>query len=346
MSFLLLSTDAQSSHRIGLKNRRARLRQRLLGQKKCTGRIGGGFSGLIDMLRTIGSGGQSRAVATTAVSTPTAAPAASRNPPAFIPDKKGPRTKRSKLKGKEGLSSWACPGCTLLNSPQYWKCTLCHTDRVVLHSPTISVTPPVSTRVCSVEYIEISDDNDDAFESPTRRHPPMQTSRRRAGHKQQSADHRPAIVGAALLGERVKKKSSINVAPSPVPSQLSQPSSSPLSLAVETLTPLQDSFPRPCTAYINSPLPTSRIQHLMFNGLPLPRMHTAEGFRRLVPTLDAAGRRLGNVRPGKNKLIGKSETLLIGKFACNGYGSDVLCRSVWRCCECGTAGDADNGGAI
>jgi hypothetical protein len=55
--------------------------------------------------------------------------------------------------------------------------------------------------------------------------------------------------------------------------------------------------------YCTAPLADSVMQQLLFNGLR--NEYTTQFFHQMVQTVVVAGRRLGSMRPGKNRLIGE-----------------------------------------
>lgn len=215
-------------------------------------------------------------------------------------------------------AAWACPGCTLLNSARYWKCTLCHADRVVrpqlqsLKRGGVSPAATASESLACACLEEESEDEDDSLEDPPA--PRRAGSRGRGKRAAAPPPPRPlAESKRARLGLSRSARAVVDAEGVENGAQATPPSSPPPSLQASLA--LQPAS-RPATAvnsgelavsgpraYITTPLTEGEMKQLLFNGQG--GEFTTASFQQMVRTVAVAGRRLGSMRPGKNRLIGE-----------------------------------------
>jgi hypothetical protein len=383
--YLLVYYCEQSSYHIGFNKRKARLLQSI--KRKKLPDTSSYFPSLKAMLKGICFGAASPSIDTPPFSLVSSAGAVKREV-ARSPSSSGPsaaqsvavsgrkRARRasgqampsSSSAGREGggaagrgrgrvPASWACTGCTLLNSASYWKCTLCHTDRVqlpaalkqegaaaaaaaVLHSPAVSIAP---LHKCLIVSDDDDDDDDDIFEQPSsasasasrsRPKPPVRAKKRPKSEPQASRvavssplDDREvpilrhAVIEDTCTGDIIEARNSSAdigsvavVVPLKASSSSITSSTSVVSSFCEGNTSLsRDAKPGSSTtatasplhrAYCSVPLSDTEMQQLLFNGLR--NEYTTQCFHQMVQTVVVSGRRLGSVRPGKNRLIGEN----------------------------------------
>ena len=186
-------------------------------------------------------------------------------------------------------STWSCPKCTLLNSTKYWKCTLCSADRVSI-SP--SVLKP-SSAIASIQSKDYGQDpNVDNFEEEA-----LSSKINESNEHEIKNDHERngAIILAGssdMCGDEATGHKEVKDI---IKNNIRSTKGYTQSTASFTT--------KRSESYCTTPMTERHMKEILFNNLHTE--YTAQSFDDPSRTVVISGRRLGNLRPGKNKLIGK-----------------------------------------
>jgi hypothetical protein len=348
----LQDCDVQSSYHIGFNKRRDRL---LLRQKKKRARqdVGHHFPSLEDMLHRLCRDDtglatikneeisqHSPAISGRQKKRKSAVSAKGFNETEISSAITSKKQHSDKLSGMP--SSWACSSCTLLNSSKYWRCTLCHADRVSLPSTasaSSSASPKAEPTVSEKgkEYLDDSGD-ENVFEVPSmdKKREIIKRPRKQQRGKVKKVKHGdtdvllnlPEKISESDISTKTTTKPSLfvnehsdtfgkDLPPWMISDDLNcgvkpQGLVDANSGGVETRLNISSSV-----GYCTLPLTNVEMKHLLFNGISGD--YTTKCFHEMVQTVVVTGRRLGSLRPGKNKLIGKCCPFDRGLLVCAYY---------------------------
>lgn len=188
--------------------------------------------------------------------------------------------------GAPVIQEWSCSSCTLLNDKRVWKCALCGSDRVKLPSPKVD-SAPVARPCASSSTVNAVDGSDDDFEKEDATMPNAVKKRRRGSSR-----------GATAATDKV------------VNATKKQQERSPKILAAEKSTvgesAVNETSGRPLVVTHDDD------EAIYLSDEKIDELFGLQGASHdySPATVVVVGRRLGDMRAGKNLLVGKDASCM------------------------------------